>query len=770
MVLFNHSTRELTAKIVYYGPGLCGKTTNLRVLHERLEKGNVGRLLSLSTAQDRTIYFDLLPVELGNIKGYTVRFQLCTVPGQVFYNETRKLVLRGVDGIVFVVDSQWSMLSHNLESFQNLRENMREADMDLDAVPVVIQYNKRDLPGVLSVGGLQESLNFQNFPYVEAVANEGKGVVETFKLVSRLTFVELLRRLQKSGGLEGESLAVAEGGHDESLARALSRADRRPPEPDATPFTDSPFETTGSWPAPATGEVFGDMTGVKRRTVFPQAPPPSATTIAMTLPPAAAAPAPSPVAPAIPPAASASSAASPEADHGPFSVAIRLPIPPPPSTESFLAFDAPPAPALEPAALAAPPPEPTAIAAVAPLAMALEPPPPPPPPVVEMPPPPPPPEPRASLADVEALRSALDGLVGTTAPLAEAMASLRRDLDDLRSRVESVAAETDGSTVVTGSLRKELSDVKSQLLEALAREPGAAAAVTALQESVATLGSRADADRAALQESIAVHGSRVDAERAAREEALAAFGTRAESDRARLDALADDDDDVKAGIRELAGRIELVTGTVESARSATNELGARVTALAASEPVHREEAAAALRRLESQLAEGRTADAAAVAELRARVDGAMAAVAALASQGREDVSGLEARVQGALDELRAHRDAQESRSRELEETVQNLRASLSDSEKRRDEGLVPLLSALETVGADRAGREAEAAELARRLAGFEEELARQRDESTQARKRAEDRASAAEERVSAAEGRVRKLAESLRQALSALGE
>ena len=147
MVLFNHSTRELTAKIVYYGPGLCGKTTNLRLLHEKLDQGTTGRLLSLSTAQDRTIYFDLLPVELGNVKGYTVRFQLCTVPGQVFYNETRKLVLKGVDGIVFVVDSQWSMLSHNLESFQNLRENMAELGQNFDETAVVIQYNKRDLPG-----------------------------------------------------------------------------------------------------------------------------------------------------------------------------------------------------------------------------------------------------------------------------------------------------------------------------------------------------------------------------------------------------------------------------------------------------------------------------------------------------------------------------------------------------------------------------------------------------------------------------------------------
>ena len=204
MVLFNHSTRELTAKIVYYGPGLCGKTTNLRLLHEKLDQATTGRLLSLSTAQDRTIYFDLLPVELGNVKGYTVRFQLCTVPGQVFYNETRKLVLKGADGIVFVVDSQWSMLSHNLESFQNLRENMAELGQNLDEAAVVIQYNKRDLPGVLSVQALQESLGFQEFPFVESIAADAKGVVETFKLVSKLTFIHILKRLQRSP--DGERL------------------------------------------------------------------------------------------------------------------------------------------------------------------------------------------------------------------------------------------------------------------------------------------------------------------------------------------------------------------------------------------------------------------------------------------------------------------------------------------------------------------------------------------------------------------------------------
>jgi signal recognition particle receptor subunit beta len=277
MVLFNHSTRELTAKIVYYGPGLCGKTTNLRLLHEKLEQGTTGRLLSLSTAQDRTIYFDLLPVELGNVKGYTVRFQLCTVPGQVFYNETRKLVLRGVDGIVFVVDSQWSMLSHNLESFQNLRENMAELDQTFDETAVVIQYNKRDLPGVLSVQALQESLGFQEYPFVEAVAAGGKGVVETFKLVSKMTFVQLLRRLQRSP--DGEKLGpewVAPPSEDTSRtaripavgAELLALTSTVGPSP--APPTESPFETTASWPSMPRGEIFGDAT------VPPQSAPPPA--------------------------------------------------------------------------------------------------------------------------------------------------------------------------------------------------------------------------------------------------------------------------------------------------------------------------------------------------------------------------------------------------------------------------------------------------------------------------------------------------------------
>ena len=196
MVIYNAATRELTAKIVYYGPGLGGKTTNLQLLHERLEPGTVGKLLNLATQTDRTIYFDLLPVELGDIKGYKIRFQLATVPGQTAFNETRRVVLKGADGIVFVADSQWTMLPKNLESWQNLKDNLKANGVSFEGIPIVIQYNKRDLSDVLSVDALQEALGLSSYPFVEAVASAGRGVTETFKLISKLTFVDLLRRLQ----------------------------------------------------------------------------------------------------------------------------------------------------------------------------------------------------------------------------------------------------------------------------------------------------------------------------------------------------------------------------------------------------------------------------------------------------------------------------------------------------------------------------------------------------------------------------------------------
>ncbi|HWC64521.1 MAG TPA: hypothetical protein VG777_00455, partial [Thermoanaerobaculia bacterium] len=199
MVVYNAASKELTAKIVYYGTGFGGKTTNLQFLHRRLEPSSVGNLLTLAATADRTIFFDLLPVELGDLKGYRIRFQVATVPGQSPYNETRRVVLRGADGIVFVVDSRWSQLPKNLESLQNLRENLKAEGIDPATLPFTVQFNKRDLPDVLAIDALQEGLGLAGFPFIEAVASEGKGVVETFKLISKLTFVDILRRLQKKG-------------------------------------------------------------------------------------------------------------------------------------------------------------------------------------------------------------------------------------------------------------------------------------------------------------------------------------------------------------------------------------------------------------------------------------------------------------------------------------------------------------------------------------------------------------------------------------------
>jgi len=199
MVVYNAASKELTAKIVYYGPGYGGKTTNLQFLHRRLEPSSVGNLLTLAATADRTIFFDLLPVELGDLKGYRIRFQVATVPGQSPYNETRRVVLRGADGIVLVVDSRWSQLPKNLESLQNLRDNLKEEGIDPASIPFAVQFNKRDLPDVLAVDALQEALGLAGHPFIEATASEGKGVVETFKLISKLTFVDILRRLQKKG-------------------------------------------------------------------------------------------------------------------------------------------------------------------------------------------------------------------------------------------------------------------------------------------------------------------------------------------------------------------------------------------------------------------------------------------------------------------------------------------------------------------------------------------------------------------------------------------
>ena len=191
MALVNHTNREINAKIVYYGPGLCGKTTNIHLIYHRITPGMRGKLISLSTETDRTLFFDFLPVELGTVMNYKVRFHVYTVPGQVFYNATRKLVLKGADGVIFVADSQRAMLDANIESMVNLHDNFLEQGINLADFPMVIQYNKRDLPDILSMEELNAALNPRSVPVYEAVATNGQGVLKTFTAISKLVLQDM---------------------------------------------------------------------------------------------------------------------------------------------------------------------------------------------------------------------------------------------------------------------------------------------------------------------------------------------------------------------------------------------------------------------------------------------------------------------------------------------------------------------------------------------------------------------------------------------------
>ena len=195
MVFFNYTTMQVSAKIVYYGPGLCGKTTNLHQIHSRTDPGSRGEMVSLETEADRTLFFDLLPLEVGTIGGMRVRLQLYTVPGQVFYNTTRKLVLKGVDGIVFVADSQEAALEANIESFHNLKRNLEELNQPIGKIPFIFQYNKRDLRNILSVEALNRQLNHEGFDAFEGAALHGVGVFETLKSISKKTLAAVHRKI-----------------------------------------------------------------------------------------------------------------------------------------------------------------------------------------------------------------------------------------------------------------------------------------------------------------------------------------------------------------------------------------------------------------------------------------------------------------------------------------------------------------------------------------------------------------------------------------------
>src|SRR3989338_3044026 len=195
MSFINYSAREINCKIVYYGPGLCGKTTNLQFIFKKTNPDSKGKMISLATETERTLFFDFLPLELGDVKGFKTRFHLYTVPGQVFYDASRKLILKGVDGIVFVADSQVERIEANIESLENLKLNLKEQGYDLESLPHVIQYNKRDLPNITETKELRELLNNHNCKDFEAKAIEGVGVFETLKEIAKSVLTGLRKEM-----------------------------------------------------------------------------------------------------------------------------------------------------------------------------------------------------------------------------------------------------------------------------------------------------------------------------------------------------------------------------------------------------------------------------------------------------------------------------------------------------------------------------------------------------------------------------------------------
>ena len=195
MTFINYASKEINCKIVFYGPGLCGKTTNLQYIYNKTAPESKGKMISLATEADRTLFFDFLPLDLGSIRGFTTRFHLYTVPGQVFYEASRKLILKGADGVVFVADSQEERLDANFETMDNLQEHLKEHNLNFGTIPYVLQLNKRDLPNAMSVAELTKQLQKKGEPVLEGIAIQGVGVFETLKEVAKLVLAEL-----KKGG------------------------------------------------------------------------------------------------------------------------------------------------------------------------------------------------------------------------------------------------------------------------------------------------------------------------------------------------------------------------------------------------------------------------------------------------------------------------------------------------------------------------------------------------------------------------------------------
>jgi signal recognition particle receptor subunit beta len=255
MVLFNYATKEITAKIVYYGPGLCGKTTNLQFVYDSLPSNNKSKMLSLATKTDRTLFFDFLPLDLGKIRGMRTKLQLYTVPGQVYYNSTRQLVLKGADGIVFVADSQDFALDANQESLQNLEDNLKRQGIRLREMPLVIQYNKRDLPNTLPVAEIDKELNKLQSPSFESVATTGIGVEETLKGITQLVLAHLVKKygLEGSGPIEKE-IHILNAPTQSAPAESLWDEDD---DPFGQPAAATPPPTAAASPRPASASSSG---------------------------------------------------------------------------------------------------------------------------------------------------------------------------------------------------------------------------------------------------------------------------------------------------------------------------------------------------------------------------------------------------------------------------------------------------------------------------------------------------------------------------------
>ena len=194
MSFINYAAREINCKLVYYGAGLCGKTTNLQHIYKRVDPGAKGKLISLATETERTLFFDFLPLELGTIRGFKTRFHLYTVPGQIFYEASRKLILKGADGVVFVADSQLERMEANIQSLADMRQHLTEQGIEPTKIPLVIQYNKRDLRNAVPIDELQKALNPRNLPWFEAIAPQGVGVFETLKAISKIVLQELQKK------------------------------------------------------------------------------------------------------------------------------------------------------------------------------------------------------------------------------------------------------------------------------------------------------------------------------------------------------------------------------------------------------------------------------------------------------------------------------------------------------------------------------------------------------------------------------------------------